>query len=132
VGDHSARLDIHQPLGIRSRFKLRVMLVKEGIGRRHTGTLPSAFCDVDILNADRVAPYPISMATMTQHDINDLNAKERLALIGRLWDSLIDVDLPLPETQRAELEERVASFEEDRFGGVTWDNLKSELAARAP
>lgn len=71
------------------------------------------------------------MATPTLDDINGLSAQERLALIERLWDSLTDADLTLPEAQRAELEERLASFDEDRSGGVTWDDLKSELASRA-
>jgi putative addiction module component (TIGR02574 family) len=72
------------------------------------------------------------MATLTLDDIDHLSADERLALIGRLWDSLTDTDLPLPDAQRVELENRLASFELERQRGVTWEDLKAELTARAP
>ena len=72
------------------------------------------------------------MATLTVEDIASLSPPERLALIEQLWDSMADADIPLSHAQRAELEDRLASFEEDRSRGVTWDELKSELAARAP
>jgi len=69
---------------------------------------------------------------MTIEDIISLSAAERLALIGRLWDSLTEDDVPLSAAQCAELEERVATFEQERPRGSTWDALKAELAARAP
>ncbi len=72
------------------------------------------------------------MVTLTLDDIEHLSADERLTLIGRLWDSLADADVPLPAAQRAELENRIASFERERSQGVTWDELKAELARRAP
>ena len=72
------------------------------------------------------------MPTLTLDDINHLSAQERLSLIGRLWDSLVDADVTLPDAQRAELESRLASFEQERSRGVTWDDLKAELTARAP
>lgn len=54
------------------------------------------------------------MSILTAEEITRLTPSERLALIGELWDSLRDTELPLPEPQRAELERRLASFEEDR------------------
>ncbi len=72
------------------------------------------------------------MPTLTQSAIADLSAQERLSLIALLWDSLSDDQTPLPEAQRAELERRLARFEEDRAGAVSWDDLRSELRTRAP
>ena len=72
------------------------------------------------------------MATLTLDDIRHLSPHERLALIGELWDSLADAEVPLRAAQRAELEDRLAGFEEERGRGVGWDELTAELAARAP
>jgi putative addiction module component (TIGR02574 family) len=72
------------------------------------------------------------MATLTIEDIKSLSPPERLALIERLWDSMAEPDVPLSAAQRVELESRLASFEEERSRGITWDELKAELIARAP
>lgn len=52
-------------------------------------------------------------------------------LIGELWDSLDPADVPVTRTQRAELERRLDSFEQDRSDGITWDQLRAQLARRA-
>ena len=52
-------------------------------------------------------------------------------LIGELWDSFSDAELPLPPSQQDELKRRLASFEQDRSYAVSWEQLKAELAARA-
>jgi putative addiction module component (TIGR02574 family) len=71
------------------------------------------------------------MATLTLDDIRHLSPPERLALIGELWDSLADAEVPLLAAQQVELDSRLAGFEEERGRGVGWDELKAELAARA-
>jgi putative addiction module component (TIGR02574 family) len=65
-------------------------------------------------------------------EISRLTPPERLALIARLWDSLEHEELPLTEAQRAELESRLASLDDDRSNGVTWAMLKAELEQRCP
>jgi putative addiction module component (TIGR02574 family) len=45
---------------------------------------------------------------MTMIDIDGLSPQERLDLIGRLWDSLDEEDLPLTPEQEAELDHRLA------------------------
>ena len=72
------------------------------------------------------------MPTLTREEISRLTPPERLALIGELWDSMTDAETPLPPAQRRELDRRLASFDQDRLQGVTWEQLKAELAARAP
>ena len=72
------------------------------------------------------------MASLTLDDINQLSPRERLALIGQLWDSLAEAEVPLSGAQRAELENRLTGFEEEQQQGVAWEDLKAELASRAP
>ena len=71
------------------------------------------------------------MLTITHDEITRLSPEERLTLIGELWDSLDPVDVPVTPTQRAELRRRLDSFEQDRSGGITWEQLRAQLARRA-
>ena len=50
---------------------------------------------------------------MTMIDIDHLSPQERLELIGRLWDSLDDEDVPLTPEQEAELDRRLATADAD-------------------
>jgi putative addiction module component (TIGR02574 family) len=72
------------------------------------------------------------MPALTPDQITRLSPPERLALIGDLWDSMGDADVPLSADQRNELEGRLARFDDDRAHGVEWEKFKAELAARAP
>ena len=72
------------------------------------------------------------MPTLTRNEIVRLSPEERLALIGQLWDSLRDSEVPLPPAQHAELGRRLASFDEDRAQEVTWEQFRAELARRCP
>jgi putative addiction module component (TIGR02574 family) len=72
------------------------------------------------------------MGTLTPAEIGRLSPQERLTLIGELWDSLADVDVPLSAAQAAELEQRFGRFDTDRVHNVTWDELKAELRLRRP
>lgn len=72
------------------------------------------------------------MQPLSTNEISRLSPEERLALIGQLWDSLQDTDVPLLPAQKAELERRIGSLERDRLQAVTWDELRAELAARCP
>jgi len=72
------------------------------------------------------------MSALTQEEIARLTPRERLALIGELWDSLSDAEAPATLAQLAELQRRLDSFERDRADAVTWEQLRAELASRAP
>ena len=69
---------------------------------------------------------------LSAEEITQLSPQERLHLIGRLWDSLTDVETPLPPAQQVELERRLATLDDDRKHAVTWEHLKAELAQRCP
>ena len=72
------------------------------------------------------------MSRITFDDIAGLSPEQRIALIGDLWDSLDDADLPLTAAQSAELSRRLDAFETDRSRAVAWDDLKAELEKRCP
>jgi len=67
---------------------------------------------------------------MTTIDIDALSPRERLELIGRLWDSLDADNLPLTKAQEVELDRRLATADADLVDGVPWETLRTELAAR--
>lgn len=70
------------------------------------------------------------MSPLIHDDFTHLSAPERLALIGELWDSLTDADVPTSPAQMAEIERRLASFEEDRAEASNWADFKADLASR--
>jgi putative addiction module component (TIGR02574 family) len=72
------------------------------------------------------------MELLTQDELVRLTPPERLALISQLWDSLEDGQLPLTATQRAELDRRLETLDQDRREGITWTTLKAELKQRCP
>jgi putative addiction module component (TIGR02574 family) len=53
------------------------------------------------------------MGSLSSDQLARLSPEERLALIGELWDSLSDADVPLPEAQQAELSRRLSSLDQD-------------------
>jgi putative addiction module component (TIGR02574 family) len=70
------------------------------------------------------------MPSLTRDEISRLSAPERLALIGDIWDSFSDAELPTPPAQRQELARRLASLEQETAQAVSWEDLRAELAAR--
>ncbi|WP_375311879.1 addiction module protein [Bradyrhizobium sp. A5] len=67
------------------------------------------------------------MATL---DITRLTPKERLDLIGELWDSLSAVDVRLTPAHEAELERRLATFDVDSREAIPWEEIDAELDRR--
>jgi len=72
------------------------------------------------------------MELLTQSELNRLTPPERIELISQLWDSLEEAHLPLSAAQRAEVDQRLDSLEQDQREGITWEALKSELERRCP
>ncbi len=75
--------------------------------------------------------YGFAMTALTPDEINRMPPAERLALIGDLWDSLNEADVPLPVAQREELGRRLTHFDEEAARAITWDQFKAKLAARS-
>jgi putative addiction module component (TIGR02574 family) len=74
--------------------------------------------------------YCFPMAILTSGEISRLSPPERLALIGELWDSLGDAEIPTTSAQCVELERRLANFDRDRAQAISSEQLKVEIAAR--
>ncbi|MCP3439656.1 addiction module protein [Bradyrhizobium sp. CCGUVB14] len=68
------------------------------------------------------------MATL---DISRLTPKERLDLIGELWDSLSTTEVLLTPAQEAELDRRLATFDADRREAIPWEDIEAELDRRS-
>ena len=61
--------------------------------------------------------------------IEHLTVEERLELLERLWDSLVDTPerIPLTEAQREELDRRLDDFERDPSIGIPWDEVRKRI-----
>ena len=68
---------------------------------------------------------------MTTLDIARLTPKERLDLIGELWDSLVPEDVRLTSAQEAELASRMATFEADASAAVPWETIEAGSAPKS-
>ncbi|MET0599435.1 MAG: addiction module protein [Mesorhizobium sp.] len=64
-------------------------------------------------------------------DITKLTTKERLDLIGELWDSIAPEDVRLTPAQESELGRRMATFDADVESAVPWENIETELDKRS-
>jgi len=74
--------------------------------------------------------HSFSMADKSQA-LESLTAQERIALIGRLWNSLDPAAAaPLSPALVAELDRREAEVDADPDAGIPWIALRDELRAR--
>ena len=65
-------------------------------------------------------------------DISRLNVEERIALMGRIWDSLSDEDVPVTPELAAELKRRLAVAEANPAAWKDWETVDEELGRRLP
>jgi putative addiction module component (TIGR02574 family) len=74
--------------------------------------------------------HSLSMVDRSQ-PLESLTAQERIALIGRLWDSLDPAAAaPLSPALAAELDRREAEADTEPDAGIPWTALRDELRAR--
>lgn len=65
--------------------------------------------------------------------LESMTAQERIALMGRLWDSLdSSVAAPLTPALAAELSRREAEADSEPDAGIPWAALRDELRSRLP
>ncbi|MEC4591465.1 MULTISPECIES: addiction module protein [Nitrospirillum] len=67
---------------------------------------------------------------MTILPFDHLTPEERLTLIGELWDSLDQRDIPLSDAQRVELERRIAEVDAGTVEMIPWEVVQAKLRAR--
>jgi len=63
-------------------------------------------------------------------DALHLEAKDRLELIEKLWDSLAYEDLPVTDAERKFLDTRIADMDADPDAQSPWNDVKARLAKR--
>ena len=72
--------------------------------------------------------YTSRMATPAV-SFDHLTVEERLELLDRLWDSLVDTPerIPLTDAQKEELDRRLDDFERDPSIGIPWDEVRKRI-----
>jgi putative addiction module component (TIGR02574 family) len=63
-------------------------------------------------------------------DYSHLSARERLDLIGEIWESIDAEAVPLTAAQEAELARRLETFDDDIKQGTPWEDFEAELDHR--
>ena len=74
----------------------------------------------------------IPRMTATLQNYKSLPVRERIKLVGDIWDSIADdtaVELPLSEVQAAEVNRRVEAHLADPASGVPWSEVRRKLFA---
>ena len=71
------------------------------------------------------------MPTATLEDtLSQLSPGEKLALIGRLWDTLDASELPVSAAVAAELDRRWAEYQRNPASALTLNELMARVEAR--
>ena len=65
-----------------------------------------------------------------QNEIGSLSAAEKFELLDVLWESLAVDALALTDEQRAELDDRVAKYEENPSDVIPWEQVRAGLFER--
>ena len=69
------------------------------------------------------------MKTELVEEVVKLPASERLELIGALWDSLSDEEVPLTKAQVAELDRRLNDMDKNPGDEMTWEEARQRIIA---
>jgi putative addiction module component (TIGR02574 family) len=64
---------------------------------------------------------------MSIDEINKLTSEEKLSLIGKLWDSLNKEELEISDSQKKELERRIARYKSGETQFYSWEEVKERL-----
>lgn len=80
------------------------------------------------LEPRRGRPSPPS-SLMKALGIDRLSLDDRIALMHALWDNIVAEakELPLTETQKQDLQRRLADYQAHRYAGATWEEVKARL-----
>lgn len=69
------------------------------------------------------------MSSHLTDEAKKLSVSERIVLVEEIWDSIAEDNacFELTESQKEELDRRLASFHDDPSLGRTWDEIKAEF-----
>lgn len=67
---------------------------------------------------------------MQVSEILQLSVAERIQIVEDIWDSISKnpEELALSETEKVELDKRLASYEQNPNDGIEWETLKKNLS----
>lgn len=67
---------------------------------------------------------------MQVSEILQLSVAERVQIVEDIWDSISrnPEELPLSETEKLELDNRLESYKENPVEGIEWETLKKNLS----
>ena len=92
--------------------------------------MESAFPAVSVCG-NVVVESGTEMPTLNELGIDQMSTDERLRLIGDIWDSLSPVEqIELTESQRLELDRRIAAADADPSPGTPWEIVKARSRSR--
>lgn len=65
-------------------------------------------------------------------EIQSLTVSERIMLAEALWDSVVaeGAEIELSQSQKEELDRRLAAFEIDQDAGSSWSSVKARILSR--
>ena len=66
-------------------------------------------------------------------DFDSLSTAQKILHVQDLWDRIAASaaeEIELTPTQRADLERRLAEYEDDPSGGSSWEDVKARIRAR--
>ena len=69
------------------------------------------------------------MKTVLVEELVKLPAPERLELIGALWDSLSEEEVPLTKAQVAELDRRLDDMDMNPGDEMTWEEARQRIVS---
>jgi len=74
------------------------------------------------------------MSITLQQELSQLTAAEKLLLVEDIWDEIAKEagiqHLPLPDSQRIELDRRYADFLTNPEEGSSWEDVKRRLLSK--
>ncbi len=72
------------------------------------------------------------MAAPTIDDLLALEVRTRLALLAKLWDSVVDDSeaLPLDDSERELIERRLKEDDDDPDAAIPWDVVRADLLSQ--
>jgi putative addiction module component (TIGR02574 family) len=72
------------------------------------------------------------MTTTALAEIAQLSVAERIKLAEDIWDTIASApdELPLPDTQRAELDRRLQAYRDNPQPGVSWPQVQQRAGGR--
>ena len=72
------------------------------------------------------------MSRIPLEDILDLPVSDRLRVVEEIWESIVAApeSLPVPQSQREELDRRLKLHHEDPDAATPWETVRSRLLDR--